>query len=210
MRHCCLAAVGMLLWSESAIAEDALLPRHQIEMRIDAVEDVRVRLAHHEWSDSDDPNIVQWRNQIDQYRGESPEQQANAVNLLVNQDIQYLDDWDDYSLRDYWALLSETLARGHGDCEDFALAKLESLAYLGWSEEHLALAVGELEYHGRQVAHAVAVVRVDDSGDPMVLGNIDAAVERLSARDDFAPAYVAAIDPGGAEWVFLENLPHDQ
>lgn len=207
---CSLASTGWLLCPGSATAGNGLLPWPDLTMRLDSMDEFRHRRLLDAWGDDGAPLADAWHRRIERYRGEPPTRQAEIVNRLVNQQIAYADDLGAYGVSDHWALLAETLATGAGDCEDLALAKLESLAYLGWDEADLAIAVGDLQSQDGVRPHAVALVRIDDSGDPMVLGTINPTPVRLSARDDFAPVYVATIAHDGANWLFLRNLMRHQ
>lgn len=53
------------------------------------------------------------------------------INELVNKDIQFQTDIDNWEAIDYWAAPVETLTRGAGDCEDYALLKYFSLLIAG-------------------------------------------------------------------------------
>lgn len=44
-----------------------------------------------------------------------------------------------YGRADHWAPAPETFRRGTGDCEDFAIAKMELLATLGISRDKIRL-----------------------------------------------------------------------
>src|SRR3546814_7137241 len=49
------------------------------------------------------------------------------VNQWVNREIAYIGDDRNYRQRDYWATAEQTIARGKGDCEDFAILKMQML-----------------------------------------------------------------------------------
>lgn len=53
------------------------------------------------------------------------------VNTVINQRISYRSDKANHGRLDYWSSLDETLKRGSGDCEDYAIAKYTILKKLG-------------------------------------------------------------------------------
>lgn len=59
------------------------------------------------------------------------------ANAWVNRTIAYAAD-----LADHWQGPAETLARGQGDCEDFAILKRAVLIARGWPPAGLFLVVG--------------------------------------------------------------------
>lgn len=52
-----------------------------------------------------------------------------AVNDFFNRHIVFDDDLNIWRQSDYWATPLETIGRGRGDCEDFAIAKYYSCVW---------------------------------------------------------------------------------
>jgi predicted transglutaminase-like cysteine proteinase len=109
--------------------------------------------------------------------------QVEAINRWVNRKIEYGEDRDVYGRPDYWAPASETLRRGIGDCEDFAIAKMELLSALGISRDKMRLVVARDLV--RNADHAVLVVSLVDGA--VMLDN--ATDHLLDARlpNDYRP-----------------------
>jgi predicted transglutaminase-like cysteine proteinase len=81
---------------------------------------------------------------------------------------------------DRWSGAAETLSRGVGDCEDYAITKLQLLKALGFSEDDLYLSI--VKDLVRRADHAVLVVRVD--GRFVVLdNNVDRLVDPQEVAD---------------------------
>lgn len=78
------------------------------------------------------------------------------VNARVNAEVRYVDD----AGGDAWAGAMDTLRRRQGDCEDLAILKLALLAKAGFAMDDLFLLV--VRDTGRQIDHAVAVVRYEN------------------------------------------------
>lgn len=80
-----------------------------------------------------------------------------AVNAYVNGHVKFTDDSRQFGVADRWSSANETLARGRGDCEDYALAKLAMLRRAGFADRDLYFVV--LKDVARRADHAVLVVR---------------------------------------------------
>lgn len=93
--------------------------------------------------------------------------QVDAVNRWVNRRVQFVNDITVHGDDDRWSATVETLRRGSGDCEDFAIAKLQMLHAAGFAEDDLYLVILRDEKRSRD--HAVAVVRAE--GRLLVLDN---------------------------------------
>ena len=97
-------------------------------------------------------------------RGFDAVERVDLVNRFVNNRVGFVDDARQYGRADVWTTASETLRRGRGDCEDYAVAKLQLLRAAGISDRDLYLVV--LKDLVRRSDHAVLVVR---AGDRMLL-----------------------------------------
>ena len=90
-----------------------------------------------------------------------------AVNSYVNRRVQFTDDYRRFGRADVWEAASETLRSGRGDCEDYAIAKLQLLRRAGIADRDLYLTI--VKDLVRRADHAVLVVRAD--GHMYVLDN---------------------------------------
>ncbi|NVE94168.1 transglutaminase-like cysteine peptidase [Altererythrobacter lutimaris] len=79
----------------------------------------------------------------------------SRVNGWVNDNIAYRSD----GRRDKWADARTTLRKGYGDCEDYAILKMQLLAASGVRKQDMMLTLARDTM--RQVDHAVLLVRVD-------------------------------------------------
>ena len=105
---------------------------------------------------------------------------ARAVNAWVNREIDHAEDIDLYGRSDYWADAATTLRLGRGDCEDFALLKMELLAAAGVAREDMMLTLARDLIRRRD--HAVLMVR-DGDGGWLMLDNVGTAP--LDAAQDY-------------------------
>lgn len=89
------------------------------------------------------------------------------VNRAMNR-LEYFPDDQLWALHDYWATPAEFLARGAGDCEDYAIAKYFLLLELGIPAEAMRIAI--VRDVARGLIHAVLLVQTE--GGPMMLDNV--------------------------------------
>lgn len=61
------------------------------------------------------------------------------VNQWVNQQIAYVNDDRNYRQSDFWATAEQTIARGSGDCEDYAILKMQLLRAAGVDASRMKL-----------------------------------------------------------------------
>lgn len=122
--------------------------------------------------------------------GVSAAEALEIVNLTVNAALTYSPDKTSWGQGDYWATPAETLARGVGDCEDFAVTKMWLLRSLGFSAEQLQVVV--LQDTKKRVYHAILAVHLN--GERLILDNLSGAVRTDTAYPSYMPimSFVAA------------------
>ena len=91
----------------------------------------------------------------------------SLINRWVNKAITYTQDNQNYRERDYWATAEQTLTRRRGDCEDYAIAKMQMLRTAGISPDRMKLVL--LRDLVAKNDHAVLLVTTDDG--PVILDN---------------------------------------
>ncbi len=116
-------------------------------------------------------------------RGQGIIAKLEAVNSYVNARVRFVDDRVQFGVADRWMVASETLARGRGDCEDFAIAKRAMLRAAGVPDKDLYLVV--LKDLSRRADHAVLVVRA--AGRFLVLDNGTDRIVDSSDVQDYKP-----------------------
>ena len=121
-------------------------------------------------------------------RGHSDAAKAEAVNRYVNHRVQFVDDSRQYGRADLWSAASETLRRGRGDCEDYAIAKLQMLRAAGISDRDLYLVVAKDLV--RRADHALLVVRAGDR--MLVLDNGTDTILNADNPGDYRPVLTFA------------------
>jgi predicted transglutaminase-like cysteine proteinase len=105
------------------------------------------------------------------------------VNAAVNRAIAYREDRSHGRTADFWASPAQTFRRGSGDCEDFAIAKMQVLRASGIPAANLFLVIGN-DLAARS-AHALLVVR--SGGKFWVLDNLSNQVRGDAQYREFRP-----------------------
>jgi len=90
------------------------------------------------------------------------------VNQWVNREIAYIGDDRNYRQRDYWATAEQTIARGKGDCEDFAILKMQMLRAAGIDPDRMKLVL--LRDLAANADHAFLLVQT--GAGKLVLDNV--------------------------------------
>ena len=116
-------------------------------------------------------------------RGKVERARIEAVNAYVNAHVAFVADSRQYGIADRWSAASDTLARGRGDCEDYALAKMAMLRRAGLADKDLYMVV--LKDLVRRADHAVLVVRSE--GRFLVLDNGTNRLVDSAQIDDYRP-----------------------
>ncbi|WP_057832367.1 transglutaminase-like cysteine peptidase [Colwellia sp. TT2012] len=128
-----------------------------------------------------------WRDIIVNNQSDSDWAKINKVNHFFNKAITYQDDLLLWGKKDYWASPVETIGRGKGDCEDFAIAKYFTLTSLGVDPNKLRL------MYVRQLTvnqpHMVLIYFENPKDVPFVLDNFNPKVLLASKRRDLKPIY---------------------
>ena len=110
-------------------------------------------------------------------------ERADAVNRYVNSRVEFTDDIRQYRTADLWSSAGETLRRGRGDCEDYAIAKLQMLRHAGFADRDLYLVV--VKDLVRRSDHAVLVVRAE--GRMLLLDNGTDTIADAATAQDYRP-----------------------
>lgn len=106
------------------------------------------------------------------------------INSFINKIIPKLDN-NSYDIDDYWATPKEFLISGHGDCEDYAIAKYFTLLELGIKKENLYLSIVKVK--GSRGLHMVLLYSENKNSSPLVLDNLSFKVIPLNKRPDLTP-----------------------
>ncbi|MFT3736275.1 MAG: transglutaminase-like cysteine peptidase [Rhodocyclaceae bacterium] len=138
-------------------------------------------------------NLLDWRDALARMTTLPEPERLKRVNEFFNRRIQFEDDVVVWSNVDYWASPLETLGRGAGDCEDFAIAKYFSLIELGVpaSKMRLTYVRARIGAAGSSVtqAHMVLSYYAQPDAEPLVLDNLITEILPAGRRPDLTPVF---------------------
>jgi predicted transglutaminase-like cysteine proteinase len=97
---------------------------------------------------------------VDAARSREGRARLGEINRAINLAIRPISDIAQHGQIDVWTSPLATLARGGGDCEDYAIAKFVALRRAGLAPDDLRIVV--LRDTIRSEDHAVAAVRLDE------------------------------------------------
>lgn len=126
-----------------------------------------------------DKSIIQNRinhlnSSTEELKGLSALEKLKEVNTIFNNFIKYSNDITVYGKRDYKAVIQETVITGRGDCDDYALAKLQALLYLGFDIANIKVVIS----NEKEVIHMKLFVLVNN--EIMVLDNLNKKIRKLT------------------------------
>lgn len=133
--------------------------------------------------------VAGWRQRIAALRGQDRMTQLRTINQYLNHAVPYVIDQANYGVSDYWASPLELMRRG-GDCEDFAIAKFESLMELGFTNDQMRIVV--LVDTLRNLPHAVLAVELD--GETYILDIVTDAVLSHDRLPQYRPQFSVNLD----------------
>lgn len=115
-----------------------------------------------------------------------------AINTFFNRRIAFADDVEIWGESDHWASPLETLEKGRGDCEDYAIAKYFSLLATGMPAAKLRLVYVRAVIGGSGgpvQAHMVLAYYAQPQAEPLILDNLISEVRPASRRPDLTPVF---------------------
>ncbi|NKB53414.1 MAG: hypothetical protein GKR97_14530 [Rhizobiaceae bacterium] len=121
-------------------------------------------------------------------------QKLNLVNAGANKLIGYQPDVATYNSRDYWAMPSESVRQGLGDCEDYVILKMAMLKSLNVPTKAMSLVV--LKDTDRNLYHAVLAVSTNKG--TFILDNVQKWVVLDKQLPHYLPLYSFS---GKRSWV---------
>jgi len=131
--------------------------------------------------------IQAWQTLLEDSSHLAEQDKLDNVNRFFNRHIRFGDDSRVWKQVDYWATPIESLIKGAGDCEDYAIGKYFSLRRLGIPSEKLRITyVKALRLNQ---AHMVLTYYANPAAEPLVLDNLINQIRPASRRQDLLPVY---------------------
>lgn len=134
-----------------------------------------------------------WQDLLSRTANRTEADKLRQVNEFFNRRTRFGEDIRIWRQEDYWATPLETLARGEGDCEDFAIAKYATLTLLGIPAEKLRLTYVRARIGGPQSsivqAHMVLSYYPAPDREPLVLDSLISDIRPASRRPDLTTVF---------------------
>jgi len=142
----------------------------------------------------DTANLVdEWHQTIEAMRGMSEDQKMVTANKFFNRRIRWVQDPEAWGQKDYWATPLETMGKGMGDCEDFAIAKYSMLVLAGVDIDRLRITYVKAQMGGPNskihAAHMVLAYYPTPTAVPQILDNLITDIYPATKRTDLTPVY---------------------
>ncbi|MGV8920808.1 MAG: cysteine protease LapG [Pseudomonas sp.] len=131
--------------------------------------------------------IDAWQRLLANEKQVSESAKLEVVNQFFNHQMRYAEDIDNWHQEDYWATPIESLWKGAGDCEDYAIAKYFSLRRLGVPNDKLLITYVKALRLNR--AHMVLTYYATPNAEPLVLDSLINEIKPASQRTDLLPVY---------------------
>jgi predicted transglutaminase-like cysteine proteinase len=143
------------------------------------------------WGAPVPPRFEGWRKLLSSIGELGELDRLKRVNAFFNQQIAFGEDAVIWNQADYWATPLETLWRGAGDCEDYAIAKYFSLLYLGLAPEKLRLIYvrARTGVSDAMQAHMVLAYYATSESEPLILDNLVGDIRPAGRRPDLVPVF---------------------
>lgn len=135
--------------------------------------------------------VGEWRAMLPPVQAPNELEKLERINNFFNRRIRWVEDSVLWQQDDYWASLLETMAKGAGDCEDFAIAKYVSLLLAGVPESKLRLTYVRMQRrpHAEPEAHMILAYYAVPASEPLILDNFDLDIKPAAQRPDLTPVY---------------------
>lgn len=127
--------------------------------------------------------LLRLRSMLKQTRMKAADERIRIANSTVNAMLLYKPEPQASYKSDHWQALAESVTLGSGDCEDFAIAKMQLLKALGFRLQDMSLVI--LKKPGSTDYHAVLVVR--HGGENLILDNRSDKIRLDSVEGDYRP-----------------------
>ncbi len=155
--------------------------------------DRMLTLAGQRYGNSGTTAVTAWRELVTQSTQQTDAIKLQRVNDFFNRRTRFGEDSEIWGQSDYWATPLETLGRGEGDCEDFAIAKYVTLKLLGVPSGKMRLTYVKARIGGPRSAlvqaHMVLSYYPAPDAEPLVLDNLISDIRPASRRTDLTTIF---------------------
>ena len=138
-------------------------------------------------------NFSAWHTMMIAVKDSKDEDKLKRVNEFFNRRVAWGEDQTIWGQPDYWATPIETIGKGIGDCEDFAIAKYFTLVNLGIPITKLRLIYVKAKVsnlsNAQDQAHMVLAYYLNPQAEPLIMDNQITEIRPASRRPDLTPIF---------------------
>lgn len=138
-------------------------------------------------------NFNAWHSMMLAIKDLKDEDKLKRVNEFFNRRVTWAVDQAIWGQADYWATPIETIGKGYGDCEDYAIAKYFSLINLGVPINKLRLVYVKAKVsnlaNSTDQAHMVLAYYLTPQAEPLIMDNQITEIRPASRRPDLTPIF---------------------
>ena len=138
-------------------------------------------------------NFTAWQTMMSSIKDLSASEKIKRVNEFFNRRITWGEDQKIWGQADFWATPMDTLGKGMGDCEDFAIAKYYTLLNVGIPVSKLRLVYVKAKNGNApgstEQAHMVMAYYPSPDAEPMIMDNMITDIRPASRRPDLQPVF---------------------
>ena len=137
----------------------------------------------------DQRKLKDWSKLINENQNKPTQEKLHRANAFFNSRLMYASDQQAWRKSDYWATPVESLAKGGGDCDDFAIAKYVTLRKMGIPKQDLKLAYVYYKKPGRARQAHMVLLHQPNGQKGTVLDNINKRLKSIEDRKDLRAVY---------------------
>ena len=163
-----------------------------VAFSVQAVDTDRILKSAQKYGPTGVANAKALQQMMASLAGKDDATRIKAVNDFFNQRLAYMEDIDNWGQIDYWASPLESLGKGAGDCEDYAIGKYFTLTTMGMPHAKLRMVYVRAMIEGAPngfVAHMVLAYYPKPDAEPLVLDNLKPEIHPAGERPDLAPVF---------------------
>lgn len=163
-----------------------------VALSVQAVDPDRILKSAQKYGPKAVANALALQQVMASVTGRDDAAKIKAVNDFYNQRLAYVEDIDNWGQVDYWASPLESLGKGAGDCEDYAIGKYFTLTSLGVPHASLRMVYVRASIPGAPngfVAHMVLAYYPTPESEPLVLDNLQPGIRLAGERPDLSPVF---------------------
>lgn len=191
-QHCCGCGTWSKFWAVALVFVAGFAPATLPHAALPSLERA-FQLAQARYGAPAVLALNQWRDMVVQVQNLPEREKMTRVNDFFNRRVQFREDVDIWGKADYWATPLETMGRGEGDCEDFAIAKYVTLKTLGVPVEKLRMTYVRAQIGGSSSsvtqAHMILSYYPSAAEEPLILDNLIDDIRPASRRADLYPIF---------------------